>query len=460
LPGAPDRIQGAKKPNRQDLAPCIDSRALRVVCCGQALPGHDIRIADAAGNALPERRVGRVQFCGPSATTGYFSNAEATARLFDGPWLNSGDLGYMAAGELYLTGREKDVIIRGGHNIYPQELEEAVGRLSGVRKGCVAVFPATDPHSGTERLVVLAETRKGDVEERSRLLAEINSLTVDLIGMPADDIVLAPPRSVLKTSSGKLRRTACREQYERGTLAGIQRAPWLQVLRLGLAGAWAQTVRRLRQGADGLWAAWAWTVYLAIVPVAWLLIVLTPEAEGLEHLATGSPCIVVANHASYLDALVLTAVLPPRFTYVAKQELLNNRVTGIPLRRLGCAFVERFDSARGLEDTRALEDRAHAGDSLVFFAEGTFRSMPGLLPFRMGAFAIAAGSGVPVVPLALNGTRTLLRGEEHQPHYSRLRVRIGAPLVAAGEDWLAALQLRNAARHWILEQVEETDTGA
>jgi 1-acyl-sn-glycerol-3-phosphate acyltransferase len=461
-----------------------DSHPLQVVCCGHALPGHDIRIADAAGNALPERSVGRVQFRGPSATSGYFSNAEATASLFDGPWLNSGDLGYMAEGELYLTGREKDVIIRGGHNIYPQELEEAVGRLIGVRKGGVAVFPATDRHTGTERLVVLAETREVGIEELSRLQAEINGLAIDLIGMPADDIVLAPPRSVLKTSSGKLRRAACREQYERGALAGSQRAPWLQVMRLGLVGVWAQAAQLLRRSGDGLWGVWAWTVYFALVPFAWLLIVLAPtlalrrsaarqssrltlallglipEVEGLQHLAAGTPCIVVTNHASYLDALLLTAVLPPHFTYVAKQELLNYPAVRIPLRRLGCAFVERFDSARGLEDTRGLENRARAGDSLVFFAEGTFRSMPGLLPFRMGAFTIAAGTGMPVVPLTLVGTRTLLRGEERWPHFSRLRVRIGEPLLAEGEDWLAALKLRDTARQWILEQAGEGDAAA
>ena len=459
-----------------------DRHALRVVSNGRVLPGHEMRIADGAGKTLPERRVGRVQFRGPSATSGYFGNAEATARLFEGAWLNSGDLGYLAGGELYLTGREKDTIIRGGHNIYPQELEEAVGRLEGVRKGGVAVFPAADPHSATERLVVLAETRAEGAEARRRLLAEIGNLAVDLLGVPADDIVLVPPHSVQKTSSGKVRRSACRELYERGALAQTQRAPWLQSLRLGLAAAGAGAASRLRRGADAVWAVWAWTVYLAIVPAAWLLIVLaptlglrrrlarlsarlalrlaglTPGTEGLQHMGGGAPCVTVTNHASYLDALVLVAVLPPRFTYVAKQELLANPLAAIPLRRMGCAFVERFDSARSVEDTQELEKRGRAGESLVFFAEGTFRSAPGLLPFRMGAFLVAARCGLPVLPLALAGTRTLLRGEERRPHFSRLFVRIGARLPPPGEDWQAALRLRDAARSWIREQVDEPDT--
>lgn len=460
-----------------------NSHAQHVVSCGLALPGHEIRIVDAASNPLPERHVGRVQFRGPSATTGYFNNMEATARLFDGSWLNSGDLGYLASGELYLTGREKDMIIRGGHNIYPQELEEAIGRLDGIRKGGVAVFPATDPRSGTERLIILAETRTEEAVQHQRLQAEINNLAIDLIGMPADDIVLAPPRSVLKTSSGKVRRAACRELYEHDAMTGAQRALWLQILHLSLAGATAKTTRILHHAADGLWAGWAWIVYLAIVPLAWLLIVLaptlnlrrviahwcarfalvltglTPKVEGQQHLENGTPCILVANHASYLDALVLTAVLPPHFAYVAKQELLSNPAASIPLRRLGSAFVKRFDSVRGAEDTRGLERLTRSGMPLIFFVEGTFRKEPGLLPFRMGAFTIATQCRTPIIPVAIRGTRHLLPGDTKFPHHSRLKVVIGAPLMPQGRDWRAALQLRNTARQWILEYSEEPDAG-
>ncbi|MDP2787562.1 MAG: lysophospholipid acyltransferase family protein [Pseudomonadota bacterium] len=173
-----------------------------------------------------------------------------------------------------------------------------------------------------------------------------------------------------------------------------------------------------------------------------------------------TPLILVANHASYLDALILTAVLPPRFAYVAKQELLQKPFAGIPLRRLDAAFVERFDSARGAEDTRGLEARARTGDALIFFPEGTFQSQPGLLPFRMGAFVAAARAGAPVAPVALLGTRALLRGESFWPCYSTLQVRIGTPLTAQGEDWQAALRLRDAARRWILARLDEPDTAA
>ncbi|NMG74654.1 AMP-binding protein [Aromatoleum diolicum] len=459
-----------------------DVHALRIVSCGRPLPEHRIRVVDTGGRELAERTQGRVQFQGPSATRSYFRNPEATAKLVEGEWLNSGDLGYLAAGELYLTGREKDVIIRGGHNVYPQELEEAVSHVPGVRRGGVAVFPATDAQTGTERLVVLAEVRDTVTSaERQRFQAEINRLATDLVGLPADDIVLAPPRTVPKTSSGKIRRASCRERYENGTLLDAQRAPWRQWLRLVGSGSVAGAGRLLRHSVGWTWSAWAWLVFASLVPVAWGLIVLAPtltlrrriakvsarlaltltglrpRVDGLQHLAARGPVMVVANHASYLDGLILTAVLPPRFAYVAKQELLRSPFAGIPLRRLGSAFVERFESARGVEDTRKLEARIRDGDCLMFFPEGTFGDAAGLLPFRLGAFVLAAGAGAPVIPVTLTGTRTLLRGESKRPRFSRLAVWVGKPLVPQGAGWDDALRLRDAARRQILVQLGEPD---
>ncbi len=487
---------------RGPLIDCVDRRTLaavgvarpvpgdtahaqQVVTCGRVLPDHALRIVDSSGGEVPERTQGRVQFRGPSSTSGYYRNPQATAKLFDGDWLNTGDLGYLAAGELYLTGREKDIIIRGGHNIYPQELEEAASHVDGVRRGGVAVFPATDPRTGSERLVVLAETLERDAEARNRILAEINRLALDLIGLPADDIVLAPPRSVLKTSSGKIRRAACRELYERGALITTQRAPWQQMLRLFWVGLAARAEQSIHRVTSLGWRIWAWGVFATLVPLAWVLIALapglllrrqaaracarlalmltrlSPQVEGLTTLAAtaGHPLLIVANHASYLDGLILTAVLPPRFAFVGKQELLGNPFAAIPLRRLGAAFVERFDGARGVEDTRTLEARVRQGESLVFFPEGTFRGEPGLLPFRMGAFLIAATTGATVLPVTLTGTRALLPDGSLRPHHSSLNVRVGEPLKAQNpqDSWQAALQLRNAARKQILVQLGEPD---
>ncbi len=469
--------EGLAQPVGGDL---LDAQA--VPGCGHALPGHAIRIVDTGGRELPERRVGRIQFQGPSATAGYFENRAATAKLFDGDWLNTGDLGYLADGELFVTGREKDLIIRGGHNIHPQELEEAVGRIAGVRAGNVVVFPATDPRAGTERLVVFAETRAA-AELHARIRAEVERLAVELTGLPADDVVLAPPGTVLKTSSGKLRRAACRTAYERGELLRRPRSPRWQALGLAFDAALARLRDALRRACGGLWSAWALTVFALLAPPFWLLIALAPtlllrraaaragarlalaaggilpRVTGLENLTDSRPVVVVANHASYLDGMALTAALATRFAYVAKQELLDHPLSATPLRRLNTAFVERFETARGVEDTQALEARVRAGDSLVFFAEGTFHEAPGLLPFRMGAFLAAARAGAPIVPVTLSGTRALLPSRRRWPRHSPLAVTIHPPLNPAGTDWQAAVALRDGARAAILAQLGEPDAG-
>ena len=227
-----------------------DPNALQFVGCGMPLRGHEIRVVDPAGVELPERREGRVQFRGPSATTGYFENPEATADLLSGDWLDSGDLGYMAGGEIFITGRRKDIIIRAGRNIYPSELEEAVGAVPGIRRGNVAVFGATDPGSGTEKLVVLAETRETDASAHEKIRSDINALATDLIGTPVDDVVLAPPQTVPETSSGKIRRATSRELYENGGVGKPPRAMWFQIARMTVRGFMARGAPRCPDGGE------------------------------------------------------------------------------------------------------------------------------------------------------------------------------------------------------------------
>ncbi len=139
-----------------------DTRPLEIVACGQPLPHHEIRIVDEAGYERGERQEGRLEFRGPSTTRGYFRNETKTRELFRDGWLDSGDRAYVAGGDVYITGRIKDIIIRAGRHLYPQEIEEGVAEIAGIRKGGVAVFGVTDRNSGTERVVVLAETRETD----------------------------------------------------------------------------------------------------------------------------------------------------------------------------------------------------------------------------------------------------------------------------------------------------------
>ena len=262
-----------------------DAQPLRIVSCGLPLPGHELRVIGAGGRELPEREQGQVQFRGPSSTQGYLNNPAANQSLFDGDWLNTGDLGYMAAGELFLSGREKDIIIRGGLNIHPQELESAVANIAGIRKGGVAVFAASDLRSGTERLVVLAETRVSEPEPRRQLIQAITALSATLLGAPADDVVLAAPRTVLKTSSGKTRRAACRELYEQGRLGETQRAPWQQWLALAGRAAAARARRAGRSAGRWAWGLWAWGVFCSLSAVAWCAVMLLPGVASRRRAA-------------------------------------------------------------------------------------------------------------------------------------------------------------------------------
>ncbi|MDH5578529.1 MAG: AMP-binding protein, partial [Betaproteobacteria bacterium] len=264
-PGEPWRMDTLDREQFSQTGEAAPARAddpspLKVVGCGHVVEGHDLRVVDAAGLELPDEQEGALQFRGPSATSGYYRNPEATKKLFDGAWVNTGDRAYLKEGMVYITGREKDIIIRGGRNISPYELEHAVGDLGGVRRGCVAVFGSRDPATGTERVVVLAEMRAADASRHNDLKRMINELAVSLTGAPADDIVLAPPATVPKTSSGKIRRVAAREFYERGPSSVKPQAVWLQLVRLVLAGA-APQLRRTWRTARG--ALYALRVYLA-----------------------------------------------------------------------------------------------------------------------------------------------------------------------------------------------------
>ena len=460
-----------------------DTTALRFVACGQPLPGHQIRIVDATGYEVAEREQGRLEFKGPSATSGYFHNPEETHRLFHDGWVDSGDLAYIAEGEVYLTGRVKDVIIRAGRNVYPHELEEAIGNLSGIRKGCVAVFGSTDTASGTEKLIALAETRETDAATREQLRHAIVAIATDLVGMPPDDVVLAPPHTVLKTSSGKLRRAASRERYERGDIGRQPKYVWWQLVRLAWS-ALRPELHRLRRTATGmLYALYALLLFWLLAPVVWTAVALVPNqainrrlirvavrllialsgtplvVRGREHLPAGA-CIIVANHASYLDGIVLSAILPGAYSYVAKRELAGQVIARRFLTHIGTEFVERFERQRGIADAHELAQAARAGRTLVFFPEGRFERAPGLKSFHLGAFIAATEAQLPVVPIALRGTRSILREYQWFPRRGRIAVTVGAPILPPGTGFEAALKLRDAARTQILAHCGEPDLSA
>ena len=477
-----DRVQRGPLTGRGQAAPAPpgDPNAIEFVGCGRPLRGHEVRIVDGTGREAGERKQGRLQFRGPSATSGYFRNPAKTNELFDGEWLESGDLAYVAKGNIFITGRSKDIIIRAGRNIYPHEVEQAAGEVEGIRKGCVAVFGSTDPKAGTERIVVVAESRENNREAVVRIRQAVEQVTTDLLEAPPDEVVIAPPHTVLKTSSGKIRRAATREIYESGALIAGRRAVWWQFVRLMISGGRrraadaAQTTLVLLYGiywwlvvALAAICGWTavvllpgprsrWAVGRRVVQLALRLMGTSPSVKGLENLrAPGG--IVVANHASFVDGLVLVAALPGEMAFVVKGELRQNWFAERFLSRVGSLFVERIDPARGLEDSRRAVALAKAEQRLVFFPEGTFTRMPGLLEFRLGAFVVAAESGRRVIPVTIRGTRTILRDEQWLPRKGSIQIEVGEPLLAEGNDFQAAVRLRDAARAGILERSGEND---
>jgi 1-acyl-sn-glycerol-3-phosphate acyltransferase len=333
-------------------------------------------------------------------------------------------------------------------------------------------------------VVVLAETRKRTPESRAALEAAINKLAADLIATPPEVVVLAPPNTVLRTSSGKIRRSACRALYEEGGIGTTASAVWLQIARLALRGLRPQCERAWRHTRGWVYSIYAWSVFLPLAATA-LLLTLLPlptrfvwrgvrtltrslafltatrvHCEGLDEIpASGVAAVLAINHQSYLDGMLILAVLPRPPRVLVKAELRASPLLGRALTRLGVLFVERFDAAAGVASMGAATQALAAGEMLVVFPEGTFKRMPGLLPFHMGAFTLAAESGVPLVAVALRGTRSILRAGSWFVRHGHIEVKAGTPLRASvvNEVWSEALLLRDAARAHILAYNGEPD---
>jgi fatty-acyl-CoA synthase len=215
--------KGDARPASED-----DEDAVRLVSCGPEFPEHRVRVFDPADagseRPLPERAVGELRISGPSVMRGYWEDAERTREAFAGPFLRTGDLGFMAGGHVFICGRSKEVVIVNGRNYYPQDMEWEASKVPGVRKGNVVAFGARDP-SGVERdrerVVVALEVQEPErLGQASGLLAAVRRAVQEGMGLTLDDVVALPPGALPKTSSGKLQRAKTRELYETGELMG------------------------------------------------------------------------------------------------------------------------------------------------------------------------------------------------------------------------------------------------
>ena len=199
-----------------------DAGALEVVNCGKAFVGHQVAVFDASDEQsqapLPDRVVGELRLRGPSITRGYFDDPELTEAAFAGGWLRTGDLGYLVAGDVFVCGRSKELIIVNGRNYYPQDLEWEASQVQGVRKGNVIAFGAQAPLGDRERVVIAFETGVVDGQAREELQKEVRRAVREASGLSIDDVIALDAGVLPKTSSGKLKRNETRQLYLEGTL--------------------------------------------------------------------------------------------------------------------------------------------------------------------------------------------------------------------------------------------------
>jgi 1-acyl-sn-glycerol-3-phosphate acyltransferase len=465
------------------------AQSVHLASSGVPIPGFEIRTVDERGRETGERELGAIEFRGPGACSGYYDNEHESAQLMDGDWLRTGDLGYIAGGQLYVTGRSKDLIIRAGRNLSPYEIENAAGAVEGIRTGCVAAFGTIDTREGTEQLVVAAESRQRGAEDRERLAKKVAIAVLEAIGQPLDKVVILAPGAVLKTSSGKIRRVEMAIAYREGQLerggAGRQAAA---VLFDAGKGYLHKAASKTRSTAFALW--WWGTLgplamlALGVVSVsqspgtarrrcgllarAFLAITTgSPKVIGLEHFPVQDAAVVVCNHASYMDGLLLYAALPAgEVPWVVKGELARHALPRRFLGGLGSVFVDRFDAAQSLDQLRQMVEQLRAGQRVGVFPEGTLHRMPGLLSFQLGAFSAAVQADVPIVPIVVRGTRSMLRDGSWFPRSGALEVEILAPISASqlhqgdtSTQFERAVDLRDQCRAVMLQACGEPDLG-
>lgn len=192
----------------------LGTTARRLPLLGTAVPGLELKVVDPdTYEDLPERHVGELLIRGTSVSPGYYKRPDATKELFRDGWLCTGDLAYLLGGELVLCGRIKDVIIVGGRNVFPEDIERAVSPLDGVRAGNVIAF-GIEGYKGKETVIVVAEVRASDDPDALAAIRErIHHRTLEVSGLPPRDVILVTPSTLPKTSSGKLQRAKCRDQY-------------------------------------------------------------------------------------------------------------------------------------------------------------------------------------------------------------------------------------------------------
>ena len=437
-----------------------------------------MRIVDPNRQPLPDRHIGQLQFCGPSAMQGYYRNPNATAAIYHEGWWDTGDYAYISEGDLFITGRQKDVIIKGGRNFYPDTIEEAIKQLDAATNGTVVAFGVTDIKLGTEKLIIVAETDNTDESQRSEAITSIMKQTATAVGIPVDEVVLVSPNIIPKTASGKVRRAECKQLYLSKQLKGKHAPVWWQLAKL----LFMSKIKKLKQifitGLKAVHTAYIFILLLLASPFLYVSALILPTtwarkffrfvARSLffcagipihmyekNNLSQRKPVIFIANHASYIDAALLLAILPSNTTYVGKKEIRNMPFIRTVFKHLHYLTVDREDFSQSQTDVEKMIGALNAGDNIALFPEGTFLYATGLRPFKSGAFKMAVTAQAPVCAVALRGTRKVLRDNSWLANWTALHVTVAPSMKPHSTEWEEVIRLRRECYEFVAQHCGE-----
>jgi acyl carrier protein len=357
---------------------------------GRPVPGHEVRVVE-----------GRVQFRGPSRCREYQHNPRLTESSIRDGWMETGDLGFLHDGELYITGRANDAIVREGRAISPEMLESAVSKAPGIKAAGVAVIGAPDRERGTEKLVVIAETTAVEAAELARVDAEVRTAVRHALGELPDDVRLIPPGTLPKTSNGKIRRGEARTLYRDGRLG--ERAPALWVEMTGLwwrnLGALAKrTVKQVKRSSRNAMFGSVARAYAALSGTSTATATRLLAIIGRRATHSGShlrgPAVVVANRAARLDPLALVSVIKGEVR-LAGDEALH----ALP------EWIADMLSPLVAHTREEMEAALRKGHVVVAFPDSPVGISARRCRIRLRALEAAIATGAPVIPVAMQERR-------------------------------------------------------
>lgn len=298
------------------------------------------------------------------------------------------------------------------------------------------------------------------------------------MGLPPDEVILGPPGTLTKTSSGKLRRNATKKDYISGKLLRHQLPTLIQVSKLSILSFAKKIKQKIHRFFRFIYSVYFLSMYIIVLIPFWLGIKLTPrkiasvlfkiqnrisfflsgfppKVTGRKNLDASKPVIYVCNHQSFLDSLLLVSILPRDVLFLGKRELLDNFLIRGVIEKLGYLSVDRLDFTSSIEDMSQVKTALEQGRSVAIFPEGTFSYAKGLLPFRLGAFKLAVETNTEICPVAIQGTRHFLRAATMLFNPRRLKVWIGKRLKPKSKQFSEAIRLRNEAKELISDHSGE-----